>query len=191
MTVSLARNAASIFVGGQSFSPLEVGYARAWFNRNNDSIVRGRLAHDILLNWVAAGSPEVAKPAVISATIFFRRIDSKGRPNGKVRTLDVNAANMPGGRGRPKTRHYVEASGLQRDSALITRIVTDQGAVHSVSVDEETGHYVYRWESKADQRDVVVALHTAQQEGNAAIAALQEANRRLAAAGLPTVQIDA
>lgn len=159
MSVSLVRNARSIFVSGNSVSPAECGYARNWFNANNDAdLGRGRLAHSVIRDWISAGSPEVNPPAEIVATVFYRKIDKAGRPNGKTREAIVTRDAMPGGRGRPTTVSYVDASGLTREGALISRIVTDNGAVHSVSVDDETGEYVYRWESKADQKSVVLAL---------------------------------
>ena len=67
-------------------------------------------------------------------------------------------ANMPGGRGRPATMDYIHASGLTRDNADISRIVTDNGAIHSVRWDHEMDEYVIRWESKADQKSVVLSL---------------------------------
>lgn len=159
MSVSLVRNARSIFVDGNSVSPIEAGYARNWYNANNDSdLGRGRLAHSIIRDWIKAGSPEVNPPAEIVATVFYRKIDKAGRPNGKTREAVVTRDAMPGGRGRPTTDSYVAASGLTREGALISRIVTDNGAVHSVKVDVDTNAYVYRWESKADQKSVVLAL---------------------------------
>ena len=159
MSVSLVRNASITYVDNAAFTKEECAYARNWFNANNeDTIGRGRLRHSIIRDWVKAGSPEVNPPLEIVATVFYRKIDKAGRPNGKTREMVVTKDSMFGGRGRPITASYVAASGLTREGALISRIVTDNGAVHSVSVDSETGEYVYRWESKADQKSVVLAL---------------------------------
>lgn len=159
MSVSLVRNVKSVYVDGRAFTPVECNYARNWFNANNDEpLGRGRLAHSIIRDWANAGSPEVNPPAEIVATVFYRKIDAKGRPNGKIREAVVTRTDMPGGRGRPATIDYINASGLTRDNALISRIVTDNGAIHSVRVDEETDDYIIRWESKADQKSVVLSL---------------------------------
>lgn len=162
MSVSLARNTRITFVGGQSFTPDETKLARNWFNATQDAPMgKGRIPNDVLFAWHSEGRPvhEPAPKNDIVATVFFRRLDIKGRPNGKVREQDVTRSELgQSGRGRPSTVSYLAAANLDRDKTLVTRIVTSQGAVHSVGVDADTGEYVIRWESKSDQRLVILEL---------------------------------
>ena len=162
MTVSLARNTRITFVGGQSFTPEECKLARNWFNATQDApLGKGRIANDVLFAWHAEGRPEYAAAPKndIVATVFYRRLDTRGRVNGKVREQDVTRSELgQSGRGRPSTMSYLDAANLDRETTLVTRIVTSQGAVHSVGTDDETGEYVIRWESKSDQRLVILEL---------------------------------
>ena len=91
------------------------------------------------------------------ATIEYRRLDSLGRLNGPTLYLDVTSDRMPGGRGRPSTMSYLTCSTLDLDANRPVRIVTAGGAIHSVTLDDDDDLVVV-WESKADQRAVVVAL---------------------------------
>lgn len=163
-----------ITVAGIKFDRTDVANARNWFNRNNDEpLGRGRMPYSILTDWDSANRPEVAAPIEYVATVFYRKIDAKGRPNGKTREHMISRDDMRNagaGKGRPSTELYLIASGLTPEDSRITRIVTDGGAIHSVAIDPETDEYVIRWESKADQKEVVLSLmHSLMQYRNAAV----------------------
>lgn len=163
MSVSLARNTRMVFVGGESFTPEESKLARNWFNATQDQpLGKGRIANDVLFAWHSEGRPifEAAPKNEVVATIFYRKLDSRGRVNGKVRELDVTRLELgQAGRGRPSTESYIRAAAsLTRDNSVISRIVTANGAVHSVGIDADTDEYVIRWESKSDQRLVILEL---------------------------------
>lgn len=122
------------------------------------AITKGRVARAILLSWHRAGSPAIAPAPEVVATVEYRAIDKLGRVNGKTRHKDVYRHQLAGGKGRPATIEYLNGSGLTRDNSIVSRIVTANGAIHSVFWDHENDEYVIKWESKADQRAVIVSL---------------------------------
>lgn len=161
-TVSLVKIAPLQIASLPTFSPEDSANARRWYAESTGTTLgKGRTPRRVLLAWHRAGSPEIAAAPTVVATIEYRALDKRGRVNGKTRHLDVLLENMPNrGQGRPATVDYLTASGITRETGHVSRIVTANGALHSVTWDHENDEYVIRWESKADQRAVIVSLLT-------------------------------
>lgn len=145
-------------IGGIEFTAGQIEYARRWYNANNDEPLKGRIRHSVVLDWVAADMPIVQPPFELAATIFYRTLDSLGRPNGKTKQIEVDKNNMRiFGAGRPETFEYLRASTLNLRQVQVSRIVTAGGAIHSVRINED-GEFEFRWESKSDQKAVILWL---------------------------------
>ena len=145
-------------IAGIAFNSEDAMNARNWKNRNSDDkLGKGRIANAILLEWHENGREEVQLPPNVLATIEWRRLDKNGRLNGPIRYHSVLDTDMNNGRGRPKTMAYIDASPLTIDNSRINRIVTANGAIHSVSVNDEDEFEIV-WESKADQKAIIVEL---------------------------------
>lgn len=149
----------------RTFSPEDIHNARRFHNENNDTpLWRGKTAMSVMQAWIDAGSPEVAVPDDTVATVFHRPLDKLGRVNHARRTVEAPVLRsqlntvMQGRTGRPRTEEYVQALGLTPDTTRVLRVVTANGAIHSVRFDIEEQKFVYSWDSKSDQKEVIVWL---------------------------------
>ncbi|QLF83253.1 hypothetical protein SEA_NICEHOUSE_290 [Rhodococcus phage NiceHouse] len=162
MTVSLllpdTENIARVF-NDVAFTKADCDNARRWYLEENGKALKGRMSNELLWTWYKNGSPEFDELQEISATIFYRSRDTRGRFNGGLKERIVYKSDLgQSGRGRPSTEAYVTASGLVRENSDIKRIVTGNGAIHIASWDTESEEYTYRWMSKSDQPAVIVEL---------------------------------
>ena len=130
-------------------SKTESQHARMWAMANGiDVPVRGRMSTDTLQAWVNAGMPEYREEV---ATVYYRKLDRKGRPNGKEQIAVVYRDML--GVGKPKMRDYWEALNID---GIPVRIIA--GAM-LINVDrDDDGDLVYSWVSKADSKAVVDTL---------------------------------
>lgn len=147
-----------VVIDGVEFTAEQIAYVRRWYNANNDEPLKGRIRHSVAVDWMNAGMPIVQPPFELAATIFYRTLDSLGRPNGKTKQLEVDKNHMRiFGSGRPETFEYLRASSLNLKQVQISRIVTAGGAIHTVRINDD-GELEFRWESKSDQKAVIIWL---------------------------------
>ena len=163
-------------VAGLTFTPNDAANARRWHNANADAPAgRGRLAGATLVAWHEAGRPALDAPPTVVATVEYRKLDATGRVNGPTLTVDALHENLPRrGSGRPATVDYITAAGLTVDAHRVSRIITAAGALHTVAVNDDLDGWDIVWESKADQRAVIVALLRTIAERDATIASLTD-----------------
>lgn len=127
----------------------EAASARAWAMANDiDVPTRGRLNTATLQAWVNAGMPE---HRIERATVYYRALDKKGRPNGKERIGIVYADML--GTGKPRMSDYWHALGID---GIPLRIIAGDMLINVTRND--TNEFVYQWVSKADSKTVVDML---------------------------------
>lgn len=141
------------------FTKADLINARRWFLEENGKPLVGRMPNAVLEAWYNDGAKEFDFKPDIAATIFYRARDTRGRFNGGLKQRDVFKHELnQQGRGRPSTYSYINASGLTRENSDIKKIVTGNGAIHIAVWDDFLEEYELSWQSKSDQKDVIVAL---------------------------------
>lgn len=127
----------------------EAASARAWAIENDIPVpTKGRLNTATLQAWVNAGMPE---HRIERATVYYRALDKKGRPNGKERIGIVYADML--GTGKPRMSDYWHALGIE---GIPLRIIAGDMLIN-VTKDID-GTLEYNWVSKADSKTVVDML---------------------------------
>jgi hypothetical protein len=124
-------------------------HARMWAIENGIPVpTRGRLSGTVLQGWVSAGMPEHREE---KATVYYRKLDKAGRPNGKEQIAIVYADML--GTGKPRMRDYWEALDIK---GIPTRIIAGDMLINVTRDDD--GALSYSWVSKRDSKAVVDTL---------------------------------
>lgn len=137
----------------RDMSRAEYRSARKWAQDNGIDVAhKGRIADEVVDQWKNAGMPQYREEV---ATVYYRALDKKGRPNGKERIAVVYKDMMPiTGRGRPPMSSYWAALDIK---GIPVRIVTHNMLINVARNDD--GEFVYHW-SKTDSKSVVSMLNS-------------------------------
>lgn len=130
--------------------------ARAWLiGEGIDVPAKGRLNAAQLQLWANAGMPDMAVREERATVYYVKRNAITGNLYSKMHAITVYADMLPGGK-KPKHSDYVDAIELPSNATVVR--ITTANTIVNVTVDDDTGEYVYRWVSKADSREVVNTL---------------------------------
>jgi hypothetical protein len=124
--------------------------ARLWAVENGHAVpARGRLSVATLQGWADDGMPDYREQV---ATVYARKLDKRGRPNGKEIAIPVYRDELSRA-GKPRMVDYVNAVAFP---ILPVRIVA--GAMLIDVTKDDDGSLSYAWVSKADGKGVVDML---------------------------------